>query len=53
MSTCFGCGAQIEEAPGNYYCGPCVEAQTVAFEAEREAFEAYHRFADAVARGEV
>lgn len=49
---CFGCAAEIASTPGNYYCGSCIAEQSRAAEAERRAFELYHRFADSVARGD-
>jgi hypothetical protein len=49
-ATCFGCGAAVEDAPGVYYCAACVEAQLREQAREVEAFDAYHRFADRVAR---
>ena len=47
---CFGCATPIQAMPGNYYCGPCVAQQMAAQDAERVAFDAYHAYADRVAR---
>lgn len=45
-----GCEAPLPGAPGVHYCEACVARQSRAHAAEREAFEDFHAFADAVAR---
>jgi hypothetical protein len=47
---CYGCAAPVEDAPGVYYCDKCVARQTREHGAELEAFDAYHGYADMVAR---
>jgi hypothetical protein len=47
---CYGCGCPVEDAPGVYYCEPCVAGQLAANEEERQAFEAFHAYADLVAQ---
>jgi hypothetical protein len=51
--SCCGCGARVvPELPGVYYCDACVAEQLREHAAERRAFEEFHAFADAVARGQ-
>jgi hypothetical protein len=48
---CHGCDARLEaNVPGLYYCADCVATQTEAQTQEREAFDAFHVYADKVAR---
>lgn len=49
-STCFGCGAPVAEEGGNFYCAECIAKQAEAQQAEAEAFDAFHAFADRVAK---
>lgn len=46
--TCFGCGVTVPDSPGTYYCDACVKEQMADAIREREAFDAYHSFADSV-----
>jgi hypothetical protein len=48
---CYTCGVAVKDAPGVAYCDPCVAKQLEAAVAERESFEGFHAWADAVARG--
>ena len=50
VTKCFGCQAAVLPLPGNFYCGACVAKQEAEHEAERIAFDEFHRFADACAR---
>lgn len=50
VESCFGCGAKVDPGPGVYYCSECVAKQLVDEESEREAFNAFHAYADLVAR---
>jgi Zn finger protein HypA/HybF involved in hydrogenase expression len=52
MHDCFGCGTSIADVPGNAYCPECVEAQTIEQGDELAAFDAFHAYADRVARTE-
>lgn len=47
---CFGCDAPLEPAPGNFYCDVCVAEQEAEAAAELEAFDAFHAWADGIAR---
>jgi hypothetical protein len=51
VRECFGCGEELRGEPGVYYCDGCVAEQIAGQIAEREAFEAFHDYADRVARG--
>ena len=52
-AECVGCQAPIAPAVGVYYCGSCVAKQLALHASEREAFDAYHAFADECARRSV
>lgn len=47
---CFGCDRTIPDEVGRYYCDTCLRAQLEDEKRERQAFEDYHAFADAVAK---
>ena len=47
---CYGCQTPISDEPGNYYCPACVADQLREQGDEREAFDAFHAYADACAR---
>jgi Zn finger protein HypA/HybF involved in hydrogenase expression len=47
---CFGCEAPISDEPGNYYCPDCIAEQTRQQADERAAFDAFHAYADRVAK---
>jgi len=48
MATCFGCGTDVPDESGTYYCPTCVEAQLAEQGDELAAFDAYHAWADRV-----
>ena len=48
--TCFGCHARIDRELGTYYCLQCIDRQTAEANAERQAFDDFHAYADKVAK---
>ena len=52
MRQCYSddCGTEIPATPGNYYCGPCIDIQQAEHKAAVEAFDAFHKWADDIAR---
>lgn len=50
VSECLTCKASLQGELGAYYCRKCVKVQQAAYREEREAFVAFHRFADRAAR---
>jgi Zn finger protein HypA/HybF involved in hydrogenase expression len=47
---CFGCQTPIADEPGNAYCPECIAQQMREQGDELEAFDAYHAYADRIAR---
>lgn len=45
-----GCSAPLSGEQGAYYCAPCIAVQIAEAADERDAFDAYHRWADHIAR---
>lgn len=47
---CYGCGVKVDDVPGNAYCDACIASQEVAEAEEWRTFDAFHAYADRIAR---